>query len=251
VAIVVLKNAEEGKLDLAEALPVSEDDLRPVGSVEARWKPGMKLSIEDLCRRMIVESDNSAVDLLLRRLGGPKAVQARLEGIGVKGIDISISELSLMAIPKGVKELPADEKCSPACLKKRVAAVPDADRKKALAAFRTDARNTASPEALGAMLVRLQKGELLRTESMAKLTPWMTESQTGRNRIRALLPKETSTASKTGTGYGCVNDAGIVTLPGGKGHIALVVFVKHSKEPTEKVEKAMAEIAREVVKEMR
>lgn len=251
LSVAIFKSVEEGKLLLSEEITVEKDDLRPVGSVEATWKPGVTFTIEDLMKRMIIESDNSAADILLRRMGGPKAVEAKLVSMGLAGIDISISELRLMAEPRGVKNLPADEKCSPECLKRLTEAVPAAERKTALEAFRAGTRNSASPEALAGMLTRLQKGELLKAESWKKLEGWMIESPTGQRRIRALLPKGHVTAAKTGTGYGCVNDAGVVTLPEKKGHVAIVVFVKHSSHPTEKVESAIAQIARGVVAALR
>jgi beta-lactamase class A len=41
-----------------------------------------------------------------------------------------------------------------------------------------------------------------------------------------------------------VNDAGFITLPDGKGHIALVVFIKGSEAPPAAREAVIADIAR-------
>ena len=41
-----------------------------------------------------------------------------------------------------------------------------------------------------------------------------------------------------------VNDVGIVTLPGGKGHLVIAAFVKNSGKPSEVTEKVLAGVGR-------
>src|SRR5262245_32068622 len=59
----------------------------------------------------------------------------------------------------------------------------------------------------------------------------MEQSKTGQGRLKGLLPKTTPVAHKTGTLDCCNNDAGIITLPNGKGHVAVAVFIKGSSSP--------------------
>ena len=69
---------------------------------------------------------------------------------------------------------------------------------------------------------------------------------TGEARLRATLPKGTPVADKTGTGEAgsSTNDVGIITLPEGKGHLAMAVLINGSKLPSEEQEKLIAELAR-------
>jgi beta-lactamase class A len=77
----------------------------------------------------------------------------------------------------------------------------------------------------------------------------MQESQTGRNRIRNLLPEGTTVADKTGTSWtrngrtAATNDIGLITLPDGR-HLALAIFVADSTAPDAIREKVIARIAR-------
>jgi beta-lactamase class A len=81
----------------------------------------------------------------------------------------------------------------------------------------------------------------------------MTDSPTGRNRLKAGLTKDWSIAHKTGTGLDVLqtgtatNDVGIISSSNGK-RIAIAVFIAGSKAPLEVREKLMANIASAVVK---
>jgi beta-lactamase class A len=74
----------------------------------------------------------------------------------------------------------------------------------------------------------------------------MDRCQTGKSRIKGLLPQGTDVAHKTGSLGGVANDIGFITLPGDAGHIAISVFTKASNRPEDASEKAIAEIARTI-----
>jgi len=94
--------------------------------------------------------------------------------------------------------------------------------------------------------VRLEKGELLQSAHKTLLLDFMCRSRTGLKRLRGNLPAATPVADKTGTGDAGVatNDVGIVTLPKGRGHLAIAVLISGSKLPIEAQEALIAEIAR-------
>ena len=72
----------------------------------------------------------------------------------------------------------------------------------------------------------------------------MRRCQTGDPRLKGLLPTGTEVAHKTGTALGIVNDVGVITLPNGAGHIAIVVFIKDSESSVADSEYSIAEVAR-------
>jgi beta-lactamase class A len=74
----------------------------------------------------------------------------------------------------------------------------------------------------------------------------MERATTGAKRLRGDLPAGTQVADKTGTGEaGAVtNDVGIITLPGGRGHLAMAVLLSGSKLSAEEQEKLIAQLAR-------
>jgi beta-lactamase class A len=74
----------------------------------------------------------------------------------------------------------------------------------------------------------------------------MDRCQTGKSRIKGLLPQGTDVAHKTGSLGGVANDIGFITLPGDAGHIAISVFTKASNRPEDASEKAIAEVSRTI-----
>jgi beta-lactamase class A len=94
------------------------------------------------------------------------------------------------------------------------------------------------------LLLRIWKRDVLTPESSRILLDMMYRCQTGKSRIKGLLPQGTDVAHKTGSLGGVANDIGFITLPGDAGHIAVSVFTKASHRPEEASERAIAEIAR-------
>jgi hypothetical protein len=78
------------------------------------------------------------------------------------------------------------------------------------------------------------------------------DGPTGLHRLRGDLPAGTLVADKTGSGERddvtrvakATNDAGIITLPSGRGHLAIAVLISESKLPDAAQEKLIAELAR-------
>jgi beta-lactamase class A len=72
----------------------------------------------------------------------------------------------------------------------------------------------------------------------------MSRATTGLRRLRADLPPGTPVADKTGSGGArfATNDVGLITLPGGKGHLAMAVFVTRSPLTEREQEKVIAEM---------
>jgi beta-lactamase class A len=243
VAVVLLSRVDAGALRLDERVPVTRGDLRPFGPIIERWKPGMSLSLGQLLDDMMVASDNSAVDLLIRKMGGTKAVREGLSALGVTGIDIDATELEMMLRFRGVKGGPPDLRMTPEELKKKTDEVPAAARKKAERAFETRPLNTATPEAMARLLVRLEKRELLSAASTDRLLSAMKRCATGNHRIRAGVPKGSEVFDKTGTIGRCLNDVGLVRLPGGR-TLAIAVFLRSAYVGEAEREAVVARVAR-------
>jgi beta-lactamase class A len=227
VAVVVLRRVDAGTLSLDERIPVARGDLRPPGPVLARWTPGLSMTVGELLDDMMVASDNSAVDLLIRRLGGTGAVREGLSALGLAGIDVDATELEMLFRFRGLAGVPSDFRITPEELKKRTDAVPAAERKKAEQAFEKNPVDVATPEALARLLVRLEKRELLSAASTDRLLSAMRRCATGDKRIRAGVPKGSEVFDKTGTIGRCANDVGLVRLPDGR-TLAIAVFLKGS-----------------------
>jgi beta-lactamase class A len=75
------------------------------------------------------------------------------------------------------------------------------------------------------LLKRIYKAELIKPESRNYLLDLMAQCQTGRNRMRALLPTGTVVEHKTGTLDGLTDDVGFITMPDGH-RIAVAIFAR-------------------------
>ncbi len=77
-----LREADAGRLDLAEVLPYSEADLLSWAPVTGEHVRQGGLSIRVLAQAAQEVSDGTAANLLVRRLGGPAAVTAKFREMG-------------------------------------------------------------------------------------------------------------------------------------------------------------------------
>ena len=147
-------------------------------------------SARGLMRRMLVHSDNRATDILLADLGGPQAVHDWLQANGIKGlrVDRNISELL-----RSKRDL-------------------------------WDRRDSSTPVAMVDLLKRIYKAELIKSDSRNFLLDLMAQCQTGRNRMKALLPG-VPIEHKTGTLDGLADDVGFLTMPDGH-RVAVAIFTR-------------------------
>jgi beta-lactamase class A len=94
IAIEVLHQVDEGKVDLDHELALGADDARE--GVTTIVLPA-RMTVRKLLEAMVVSSDNVACDRLLALVGGPQAVDARMRAFGLDGITIRFSEREMTA----------------------------------------------------------------------------------------------------------------------------------------------------------
>jgi beta-lactamase class A len=190
----VLQMAERGDLSLDDQEFVDPAVL-VANSPVTEQRAGGQMSVAELCQAALQRSDNSAANILLRRIGGPQAVTdfARSIGDGRSRLDRWETELN-SAIPG-------------------------------------DLRDTSTPEALGGGYRTLLTGDVLAPQRRQQLDEWMRGNQT--STMRAGLPAGWTSADKTGSGdYGSTNDVGVVYGPGGQRLLVAVMTRSQADEPT-------------------
>ncbi len=237
LAIDVFARVDAGEIRLDEVLPVRPIDIRPGpphSLAEEIPATGGERTVLDLLERALITSDNTATDVLLERIGGPRKVTERLAGLGITGIDVSRSEADLMMDFVGVTAKPPRDTLTLARLLESCR-VPDAVRTRALATYLADPRDTATPTATADLLLRVHRQDLLRKASSARLVSILERVTTGKDRLKALLPAGTVVAHKTGGSdvtdgvVAATNDVGIITLPGAAGHVIVAAFLKEAR----------------------
>jgi beta-lactamase class A len=148
-------------------------------------------SARSLMRRMLVHSDNRATDILLKDLGGPDALHDWLQQSGVRGLRVDRTIAQLLSDKRDL----------------------------------WDHRDSSTPVAMVDLLKRIYRAELIRPQSRNYLMNLMAQCQTGKNRMKALLPFGTQVEHKTGTLNGLSDDVGFITMPDGH-RIAVAIFAR-------------------------
>src|SRR6185503_18223841 len=197
LAITVLQEVERKNLSLDKKVRVSPDDVAPGSQFNTDlWRRPVDKTVAELLEFSIVRSDNTSSDKLLQLIGGPAGVSERMRALGFSNIDIKYL----------FREFAAHR----------------------------DKPNKATATDLAQLLAKLQKGELLQAPQFSLLFGFMERARTGgERRLRANLPAGTQVAEKTGSGDTTTNDVGLITLPEGKGHLAMAVLISGAKLSTE------------------
>ncbi len=242
IAVAVLTRVDKGELRLDQLVDITPD-MYVVGSnvlAQNFVHPGLKLSVANLIEIMIIESDNSATDIIIKLAGGPAAVTKNLRDIGINGqrIDRNTAEIirDFAKLPGPATVAVADEAAK---------ADPDFESRAddINLDFEKDPRDQSTPKAMLDLLLAIDNGTALSAESRDFLIGSMSRTRTGKGRLKGMLPEGMPVEHKTGTVGGVANDVGYVTFPDGR-RMVIAVFTKSSTTPAADQERAIAETAR-------
>jgi beta-lactamase class A len=252
VAMTLFDAADAGRIRLSEPMLVRRQDMsvfnQPIQ--EVLGEAGYRTTLDGLLGWAISKSDNAADDILLRRVGGPRAVEHTLKAHQLEGVragpELSILESRIAGIkwkPEysfGEGFYQARDKVDP----KRRAALLDA--------YVADPADGVTPKGVVDALSRLQRGELLSDASTSRFLDLMAKATTGPMRLKAGLGPGWTIAHKTGTGQDLgdlttgFNDVGLITAPDGATY-AVAVMIAATRRPIPERQALMAEVVRAVV----
>lgn len=247
IAVRIFDRVDRGELRLDSLVTLQAGDLHPgSGTLTSLFNhPGVTLPLINLVELMLLISDNSATDLVLKAAGGGDAVTAHMRALGLDGVRVDRPTVRLIADWIGISDLPSDD-IDPDAFGALADGVSPEAREAAARAFDVDPRDTSTPRDMATLIAMIQREEILSATSSAQLLDIMTRSTTGQERIKGLLPPGVDVAHKTGTIGGTTNDVGVITLPYDRGHVVTVVFVKESERDIATRERAIAQISRSI-----
>jgi len=260
LAAAALAEVDAGRLKLDERIPIGPLDLSPPPSVIDRAWPTppeghvMNLPAVDLIALAVQQSDNTAADVIMQRIGGPGAVTAWLRAKGIVDVSIDRYERELQQDVAGMDSFRPAWKDEAAWIAARDA-VPAPIREGAMNAYLADPRDTTTVPAVLSFLYKLSQGDLISRASTHLLLRLMATTATGANRLAAGLPPGATLAHKTGsarTDLGftpATNDIGLVTLKDGRS-FAIAAFLAGSTATTSDRDRLIADAARLAVKAM-
>jgi beta-lactamase class A len=133
------------------------------------------MTVFDLCAAAVSHTDNTATNLLMIKLGGPKAVTEFARSIGDHTFRLDGWEPKLNSNPD-------------------------------------ELRDTSTPSAMAKSLEHLILGNVLGPSQRQQLVRWMKDNTTGNARIRAGIPQGWVVGDKTGSSlqYGITNDIAVI-----------------------------------------
>ena len=242
IAIAVMREIEQGWLTLESQVTLRDDDFVDGAGGTNAHRAGDRLTIAWLLEQMIVHSDNTASDVLIRTvgLGQVNAVASELIARDVHITTLAdVRRLAYGMFHPGAAQLSSQDLLAlqragagQARVRRlaQLLGVPQSDfllpdLESAFESYYATHANSATLRDYAHMLAALQSGHALDPVSTRYLLDIMARVQTGKQRIKAALPSGARFAHKTGTQYRRICDSGIVTIPsrGGAAPVQMVV----------------------------
>lgn len=189
----VLQRVDRGELSL-DAVEFVDPAAVVANSPRTGPRAGTEMTLAELCQAALQVSDNTAGNLLLKRLGGPPAITAFARSIGDDRTRLDRWETELNSAIAG------------------------------------DPRDTSTAAALGGGYRSLLTGDVLTPSQRDLLVQWMRANET--SSMRAGLPEGWTTADKTGGGdYGSTNDVGVAFGPDGQRLLLAIMTRSAADDP--------------------
>jgi beta-lactamase class A len=257
VAVELLRQVEEGTLSLDAAVRLEAADLIDGSPGLSRRKPGTMVRLGELLDEMLVRSDNTATDLLIRLVGidNVNAGVRRLVPEGFREIT-TLADVRRLAysglFPEATRlrneeilRLAAidDDQATVTALARLLHTEPEAARSASLsdayAAYYASGFNSATPAAYAELLAVIAEGRALGRDGTERLLDIMARAETGRRRIRAGLPPSIVWAHKTGTQLARVADFGVAWPSDDPEHRVVVAAVASEFGSQDEAERAL------------
>jgi beta-lactamase class A len=221
IMIETLAQVDESRQSLDTRIELTQQRKVLPSGVLTELDPGLRPTLHDLLMLMIIQSDNTATDMVLEQIG-IESVGRRLQSWGLHHIIVKMSVQGLFDVtfespPPGL---------TPAEASKFLEAQEPAWDK--LTNQRTLDNNVSSPREMAELLERLVKEELLSAASTQVALDIMLRQQLNL-RLPLFMPEVVPLAHKTGTFIQSRNDAGVIFLPDGS-RLVVVTFAILQRE---------------------
>jgi beta-lactamase class A len=209
-AAAILQRVDESREQLDRKISYGASDLLAWAPITKQHVQEGSMTLEGLCAAAIEYSDNTAGNLLLQTIGGPRALTQFARSLGDSITRLDRNEPTLNTAIKG------------------------------------DERDTTNPTSMLNDMKALLLGDTLSASGKQQLESWLTKNTTGNKRLRAGLPSTWQVGDKTGTGdNGAAGDIAIVRPPN-RAPILIVVYTTESAASSDNINKAFAAVGKVV-----
>ncbi|MDQ2065097.1 class A beta-lactamase [Xinfangfangia sp. CPCC 101601] len=206
----VLQAVDRDKVSLNEKLPIGAEDIASHAPVTERYIGG-QLSIAQLCHATLDQSDNTAANLLIDRLGGPQAVTQFLRSIGDEVTRLDRKEPELNQFVPG------------------------------------DPRDTTSPAAVVGSWQAMLLGDALSEIGKAQLRDWLSTGGVTGKLLRPSVPSGWQVADRSGGGRTHTRNIVAMLTPPERAPIFVAIFVSDTPANWSRRNAAVVEIGAAVM----
>jgi beta-lactamase class A len=217
--VEVMEQVKAGRFRLEDRYTLAKEDLLPGTGVLRSLDPGMTMTVKDLLTLTIIVSDNTSTDVLYRMVGGPEALNRRMQALGLKSTQAPATARTWFEELRGA---------------------PSRDE------FHRQAKHPyglSTPREMGMLLEKMERGTLVDKPSSDLMLQIM-RGQLYRTRIPRYL-SGWSIPHKTGDFLPYIgNDVGVLESPGRT--IVLSVFTANHFGSGEALEEAIGRVAEQV-----
>ncbi|TNH41791.1 class A beta-lactamase [Photorhabdus luminescens] len=205
---VLLSEVDKGKVALTDAIQFNKTELVEYSPVSEKFVAPASMNWQQLCSAAVSYSDNTAANLIAKKVGGPAAMNLFFSGLGdsVTHLDRYEPELN--------SAIPGDE------------------------------RDTTTPVAVSQTLQKLTLGEVLKPSSRQQLVEWMRDDKVADALLRSVLPAGWKIADKTGAGdYGSRSIISIV-WPKNSSPLIVAIYITQTEATIVQSNEAIARIGK-------
>jgi beta-lactamase class A len=206
IMATVFQNVKDGKLNLADEYTLADSDKVGGTGVLQNMTGGTKISYQDLVKDMMTQSDNTASNVLIEKVGGLSAVNREIKKLGLP--DTKMNRMLM-----DTKKLSAGQD------------------------------NMTSVQDMATFLEKLYHHQVVSKQYDQEMLQLMTEN-TNHTKLPAKVDSNITVYNKTGEfeSYGVQNDAGIFK----KGNKAIIITVMSENGDQNQQIKAMSNLGSDI-----
>lgn len=225
VIVEFFRQVDRGEIDLDEQVLLSKRDKVPGSGVLKELSEGMPVSYRDLLNLMMIVSDNTATDLVVKRVGFDN-INAAMKEFGLEKTRVTKYCRDILFDLVELNDLDPEEMTIDVF---REAA--ENGEYSGSWSLGVEDNDVSTPNEMNHLLELINNGEAASKESCEKILDIMSKCQTGNYRIPKYLPqKKLLLQRKTGSLPGIRNDVGIVTMKESGGKYCLTCFTMEAED---------------------
>jgi beta-lactamase class A len=240
VIVEFYRRVERGRIDLEEQVLLKESDKVPGSGILKELSEGLPVSYRDLLSLMMIVSDNTATDLVVKKVGFDN-INNTMDAFGLKETRVNKYCRQILFDLVGVNNLKIDEMTIDVF--EKAAEENDYVGSWSLGVVDND---VTTPNEMLSLLELIVNGEAASSESCQAILDIMSKCQTGTYRIPKYLPqKKVLLQRKTGSLPGIRNDVGVITIKDAGERYLLTCFTMDAEDNYE-AEEAIAKVSQAV-----